>query len=204
MATEAQIAANRRNARKSTGPRTQEGKQRSRQNAFQHGLTAETVISVLENAGDYELFAEAIITDYQPVSTVEYELIARLASLLWRLRRATAIESGLFDMQGRIVRERRQFNASANENEDLRVFHDLLMPYEVERISDVPVQDRSGLSPELALCFLRLGNFTNGILELIGRYETRLWRQVAQIILLLASARKSHLDSTKTPESPRY
>ena len=48
-----QIEANRRNARKSTGPITEEGKQRSRRNAVRHGLTAETVIGALEDAEDY-------------------------------------------------------------------------------------------------------------------------------------------------------
>jgi hypothetical protein len=51
-----QIAANRRNARKSTGPITEEGKQRSRCNAVRHGLTAETVIGALEDAEDYKAF----------------------------------------------------------------------------------------------------------------------------------------------------
>jgi len=49
-----QIEANRRNARKSTGPTTEEGKQRSRRNAICHGLTAETVIGALEDAEDYK------------------------------------------------------------------------------------------------------------------------------------------------------
>jgi len=48
-----QIYANRRNARKSTGPPAEEGKQRSRCNAVRHGLTAETVIGALEDAEDY-------------------------------------------------------------------------------------------------------------------------------------------------------
>jgi hypothetical protein len=47
-----QIEANRRNALKSTGPKTQAGKQASRCNAVRHGLTAETVITALEDAED--------------------------------------------------------------------------------------------------------------------------------------------------------
>jgi hypothetical protein len=57
-----QIEANRRNARKSTGPKTEAGKQRSRCNAVRHGLTAETVIGLLEDADDYKAF-EAAVTD---------------------------------------------------------------------------------------------------------------------------------------------
>jgi hypothetical protein len=52
MSSLRQIAANRRNVTKSTGPRTEEGKQRSRCNAVRHGLTAETVIGALEDAED--------------------------------------------------------------------------------------------------------------------------------------------------------
>ena len=94
-----QIEANRRNARKSTGPTTEEGKQRSRCNAVRHGLTAETVIGALEDAEDYKAFEAAIIADYDAQSAVERELVLRLASLLWRLRRATTMETGLFEIQ---------------------------------------------------------------------------------------------------------
>src|ERR1700739_997467 len=91
-----QIEANRRNARLSTGPVTEDGKRRSRRNAVRHGLTAETVIDALEDAEDYAAFQMAVASDYEAQSTVERELVLRLASLLWRLRRATAIETGLF------------------------------------------------------------------------------------------------------------
>ena len=103
-----QIEANRRNACKSTGPITEEGKQRSRCNAVRHGLTAETVIGALEDAEDYQAFDAAIIADYDAQSTVERELVLRLASLLWRLRRATTMETGLFNIQADYLRDFRQ------------------------------------------------------------------------------------------------
>ena len=108
-----QLDANRRNARHSTGPVTEEGKKRSRRNAVRHGLTAETVIDALEDADDYSAFELSITADYDAQSATERELVLRLASLLWRLRRATAIESGLFKIQARHLlqfRQRRQAN----------------------------------------------------------------------------------------------
>src|ERR1700738_674439 len=106
MTTFRQIEANRRNAGKSTGPTTDEGKQRARRNAVRHGLTAETVIGALEDAEDYRAFEAAVIADYDAQTAVERELVLRLASLLWRLRRATAIETDLLRIQAEILRER--------------------------------------------------------------------------------------------------
>jgi hypothetical protein len=103
-----QIEANRRNAQLSTGPVTEEGKRRSRQNAVRHGLTAETVIDALEDAKDYAAFEMAVTADYDAQSAVERELVLRLASVLWRLRRATSIESGLFKIQARHLLQFRQ------------------------------------------------------------------------------------------------
>lgn len=80
-----QIESNRRNAEKSTGPKTQSGKQRSSQNAVRHGLTAETVIGALEDPADYRAFEQAVATAYDAETAVERELVLRLASLLWRL-----------------------------------------------------------------------------------------------------------------------
>src|SRR3974390_2691529 len=111
MSSFRQIEANRRNARLSTGPVTEEGKKKSRQNALRHGLTAETVIDALEDAEDYAAFEVAVTADYDAQSAVERELVLRLAGLLWRLRRATAIESGLFKIQAQHLlqfRRRRQ------------------------------------------------------------------------------------------------
>src|SRR6516165_6419016 len=110
-----QIEANRRNARLSTGPVTEDGKKQSRQNALRHGLTAETVIDALEDAEDYAAFEMAVTADYDAQSAVERELVLRLASLLWRLRRATAIESGLFKIQAKHLLQFRQSRQTHRE-----------------------------------------------------------------------------------------
>jgi hypothetical protein len=78
------MEANRRNALRSTGPRTEAGKLQSRRNAVRHGLMAETVVCSLEDAEDYSAFEAAIIADYDAQSAVERELVLRLASILWR------------------------------------------------------------------------------------------------------------------------
>ena len=99
-----QIEANRRNALRSTGPKTEDGKRRSRQNAVRHGLTSETVIAALEDIEDYQAFEAAVIADYDARTAVERELVLRLASLLWRIRRATAIETDLLRSRPRYWR----------------------------------------------------------------------------------------------------
>ena len=126
MATEKQTVANRQNAKKSTGPRTQEGRLRSRQNSFRHGLTAQTVISILENADEYAELETLIIADYEPQTTIERLLVERLASLLWRLRRSVTIESGLFELLGKAIRDRRSRDQQKARTDQLTVFRNLL------------------------------------------------------------------------------
>ena len=105
MTSVRQFEANRLNSLKSTGPTTEAGKQRSRRNAVRHGLTAETVIGNLEDEEDYKAFELSVTSGFDAPTAVERELVLRLASLLWRLRRATAIETGLLQLQSDIVAE---------------------------------------------------------------------------------------------------
>src|SRR5947209_2481031 len=98
-----QLEANRQNALKSTGPKSEAGKQRSRRNALKHGFTAESVIEPLEYPEEYRALEEAIVSEYLPRTPVEQELVHRLASVFWRLRRASSIETGLLRMQGEIL-----------------------------------------------------------------------------------------------------
>jgi hypothetical protein len=208
-----QLEANRRNARKSTGPITQEGRQRSRCNAVRHGLTAETVIGALEDAEDYKAFEAAVIADYDAQSAVERELVLRLASLLWRLRRATTMETGLFEIQANHLKEFRQARQALPASRD--VIHKLFE--QVDTLSHhrnpasrdfasateaVPKLNPIGpaLDPavELTRCFLRLANLPNFALDRLSRYEAALWRQSRQILLALDA-----LDRRKPQERTR-
>ena len=168
-----QIESNRRNAQKSTGPKTQSGKARSSQNAVRHGLTAETVIGPLEDPADYQAFEQAITIAYDAETAVERELVLRLASLLWRLRRATSVETGLLQIQ---------CEASTAPDPDPALSK---LPGEGGEVIDIFHCGDDSNGRELARCFLRLADLDSGIFERLGRYEAALWRQVRQTIFTL-------------------
>lgn len=198
MSSFRQIEANRRNARLSAGPVTEEGKKRSRQNAHRHGLTAETVITALEDAEDYAAFEMTVTADYDAQTAVERELVLRLASLLWRLRRATAIEAGLFKIQARHLlqfrlrrqthKERQMIIDSMHRN---AVAAELDMPQDPEEPTDSPDVGLSSTvkppdhSEDLTRAFIRLNNLPTSPLDRLTRYEAALWRQACQILWTL-------------------
>jgi hypothetical protein len=88
MATKAQIAANRQNAQKSTGPKTAEGKAVVSQNALKHGLFAHEAVIHGESQAQYGLHREALLAEWRPVGPTECMLAERIVSLAWRVRRA--------------------------------------------------------------------------------------------------------------------
>jgi hypothetical protein len=207
-----QIEANRRNALKSTGPRTEQGKRQSRRNAVRHGLTAETVVAALEDVEDYRGFEAAITADYDAQTAVERELVLRLASLLWRIRRATGIETDLLQIQAEILRDRRQARdvTAKPESEPRSVvylktvrlsqgdhwedgcghFDDQPNPTDdqCDQLNGAP-NAPVGPSRELTYSFMRLANIDNGLFERLRRYEGALWRQTVQMLFALRAAR---------------
>jgi hypothetical protein len=187
MTSYRQIEANRRNALKSTGPRTGAGKQASRCNAVRHGLTAETVIGALEDAEDYKAFEAAVSADYDAQSAVERELILRLASLLWRLRRTTTMESGLFEIQAGHLRYYRQNRQALTDSHEVihTVFRRADSASAVRNAVSVPDSGMKADAPEFARCFLRLANLPNFALDRLSRYEAALWRQASRVLFAL-------------------
>ena len=194
-----QIEANRRNAIRSTGPSTEEGKRRSRRNAIRHGLCAETVIENIEDVDDYRAFEAAVVADYEARTAVARELVLRLASLLWRLRRATAIETDLLRIQAEILQDRRDQAQGPRTQpvifriiEPATTLRDEAVDNSGFELVDHQASVSSGasssrdISPrDLAQCFQRLAAFDNGLFERLGRYETALWRQMVQTLYAL-------------------
>jgi hypothetical protein len=198
MSSFRQIEANRRNARLSTGPVTEEGKHRSRQNALRHGLTVETVIDALEDAEDYAAFEMAVTADYDAQTAVERELVLRLASLLWRLRRATTIESGLFKIQAKHLLQFRQRRWAHQNRQNITdsMYRNVVATEdrlgqdhdELNSVADPgspsPV-DSLNRFDDLTRSFVRLANLPSYPLDRLSRYEAALWRQACQILFAL-------------------
>src|SRR6516162_10083528 len=198
MTSVKRIEANRRNSLKSTGPKTETGKQASRCNAVRHGLSAETVMGALEDAEDYKAFEAAITADYDAQSAVERELVLRLANLLWRLRRATTIESGLFKIQAKHLLQFRQRRQAHRERPKIidSTYRSLATEEALQQDDDEPrsspldpgppsTVEPADRSDDLTRAFIRLSNLPTYPLDRLSRYEATLWRQACQILFTL-------------------
>jgi hypothetical protein len=97
MSSLSQIEANRRNAKKSTGPRTAQGKAESRLNALQTGIYAQSMIIHDEDPAQLEALTADYIRQYQPANAAERGLMDILVDCEWKLRRFRAIEARIFE-----------------------------------------------------------------------------------------------------------
>ncbi len=96
MASDRQIEANRKNARRSTGPRTALGKARSSLNAVRHGFSARNAVLPQEDRRAYLDLLGSLRAEFRPQGPVESFLVQQMASAQWRLLRAARVETGLF------------------------------------------------------------------------------------------------------------
>ena len=105
MATTRQVEANRKNAKKSTGPKTDAGKTKVSANAVKHGLLAQAALLPSEDEEAFTSFADDLLAELQPVGTKECLLADEIVNLMWRLRRASLVEAGLFVLEQAIAEE---------------------------------------------------------------------------------------------------
>ena len=94
--SEKQIEANRRNAQRSTGPRTAEGKARSSLNNLRHGLTGQITVLPEEDREAHDAFCDRLIAGFEPKTPIEDQFAHFVAEDAWRLNRIVAIENNIF------------------------------------------------------------------------------------------------------------
>jgi len=191
-------------------------RRRSRRRAWRDGLSDQTVVKDFEDVRAYRAFERALIGSVDPRSVIELELVHRLASLMWRLRRASAIETGLFEIGGECPLAIRQDPSrgaaqsgtiqpptGANGNSKVSASNGPHDPPVSEReplsTSMHPPLRRGSRSRSIAQCFLHLSNLAPTLLDRVGSYEARLWRQAAQTIWTLDAMRRPPPAPTRRP-----
>ena len=149
----------------------------------------------------------SLVGSIDPRSVIELALVHRLANLLWRLRRACAIETGLFETHGELLSARRQdpsrgpsrpgalqTNTGANGHTKGPGSNGRDDPPMSEHDNSLSTTMRAApgrlsKSRTIAQCFLRLSHLDPTLLDRAGAYEARLWRQAAQTIWTLEAMR---------------
>ena len=108
--SEKRLSANRANAAKSTGPVTHAGKARVASNAIRHGLLAKQILIGNESPENFKILWDSIVNRFEPVDDFELNLIEELVASYWRLRRAWALETEMFENAMQKETSRRQLS----------------------------------------------------------------------------------------------
>ncbi len=171
MATEAQILANRRNSKKSTGPKKRQGKADVSQNAVKHGLFARQTVISSENQDDFCLERERILSDLVPESPMESMLAERIVILSWRLQRIDHIQNQTID-----ALSARNTSSPLTKLIQSRLF----------KGRDLPQADSSDSAHDLALGRMAIKDFSNSrVLDRLLMYERRIENSLFKTIFEL-------------------
>ena len=160
MITEAKILANRHNAKKSTGPRTHQGKAAVSQNAVKHGLLARQDVISPESQADFDLYRSQILAELTPESPMESILAERIVTLSWRLKRIGRIQNQTIDALN-----------SPDTSSPLKKLTQSILSKKYPHLQPDPSES----APHLALGRLAIKDFSNArVLDRLLMYERRL------------------------------
>jgi hypothetical protein len=107
MTTERQRAANRVNARRSTGPKSPEGKRATRLNGLRHGILANAAVVIPgEDESAFEALRNAVHADLAPCGALENFLVDRIVNTMWRLQRLQRVEAALYHWRAYVLKAR--------------------------------------------------------------------------------------------------
>jgi hypothetical protein len=135
MSSAAQVAANIENATHSTGPRTEEGRARSSQNAIKHGLTSNKCLLLPdEDEEEFRRFEAGLKHTYMPLNYVEAELVDDIISIQWRRKRAAALEARILSAEDPDFKALNNISLIANRlKREFSATHKELMQLQVDR-----------------------------------------------------------------------
>ncbi len=169
MATEAQILANRRNSKKSTGPKKRQGKADVSPNAVKHGLFARQTVISSENQADFCLERDRILSDLVPESPMESMLAERIVILSWRLQRIDHIQNQTIDA----------LSARNTSSPLTKLTKSLLF-----KGRDLPQADSDESAHDLALGRMAIKDFSNSrVLDRLLMYERRIENSLYKTII---------------------
>lgn len=183
MTSDKQADANRRNARKSTGPKTPVGKDAVRYNAVKHGLLSREVLLPGEDEPTLKDLSERLHDELQPVGELETLLVEEIIAAFWRLRRLRRVEAGIFawELYGELA-ERAKQEAHTYESNILIDMGDPLdtvtdQQKHKEALSEAKEMEakRNAETATLGRTFIRDADKTNAFSKL-SRYETAIER----------------------------
>jgi hypothetical protein len=194
MPSDKQLQANQANATKSTGPRSQQGKARSRLNSWKHGLSAKTLIIVGEHPDDFSELRTHLMTELDPQSALESELVERLAAILWRLRRVPCFEAAILDVRYQQVWNQRDCTRVPETEEETKDRSDEKKELEEEQAD----WERS---VELGLA-LTGGRYSDALGKL-GRHEASLMNQFTRTLQTLRLLRQNQANNPKSVSKPK-
>ena len=210
--SDAKRRANRRNARKSTGPRTEEGKRRSSRNATTHGIFCRDLVLPGEDRNLFRMTRNSFIRDLKVHGAAQLALVDAMVSARGRLNRCQAAEAQLIaermEKTMSAVTKRLEtldqnfkfadfssvaLNAACEENEVLDKYH--------KQWRELRAMEADGLAAASAMAAIFSGEQNDQPLERLSRYEQRLHGQFHRCLRDLDALKKRAKEYADEPES---
>jgi hypothetical protein len=181
MTTEKQIQANRKNASKSTGAKTKEGKSKVSQNAIKHGILSIKPILPWEPENEFEKFSLEFKNSLKPQGGIESFLVERLITIGWRIKRIAVAEAGFITVK-RYHAEKTLINSKMDALERVGMIEPLFGEKEARESFDYVMLSKEAerLEKKMQDDFLATGNTFQSSMEFFGnmqRYESHLYKQ---------------------------
>ncbi|MCX6605248.1 MAG: hypothetical protein NTV52_16845 [Acidobacteria bacterium] len=171
----ARTLANRANAQKSTGPKTQKGKAASSKNRLAHGLCSESLLVGGETAADFEALLASVRKAYSPVNHEEAMLTDQVAQALWRFNRAQRVETQMFQVT--------QCNRLQSSN--------------LNNGADVEFKDMTQFQGDNMLTLAFVSDFDYKQIDRISRYMTTMERSYHRALKALQHAQEKRRNLPK-------